>query len=598
MNVKLFKSIEIIVIVLTLSIGLGDAATWIVGSGDDSWSTNATHDNTTVYNNCVRILNGYVGNKYSAETYSTPYLDSAEKKVAMRFTSQANVQISNISIDISSISGASPTYKVGIQENDGTGYPSGTYLSNGTFTPLLAGWHTISMASPISIFRGEVYHIIVEYDSGTIDSGNCFRLSMIRKSYKHNLWQPYHHGGDTNFVFDDSQLYTQFYDGTSWDTEPYWETPTFVLHTSTEEIYGQAYNDGTVIYVGWYGLNGEWMNQTIKISTASKHIDKVCVYLYSVIGSPTMVIEIRDSEENVLATNSTIPVSGWNEVTLNQTVFLQKDNTYSVIVYCSGTCNSSNWIKPFTLDTVSSYQAISFGGAESYFSKSADGGSTWTSYFYKDMQFALHIVENYEGNFISISKDAESISSSEGVWKQISFNGNIPTNTNVDIYVRSSFDNGTSDPWTDWTLVQANAVSEVVYDLPLENRERYGQWKLELNTTDASLTPEIQSVRFISESIAVRKEGEKVSLAPNPFTPTHPPYDKVYFNIENAQGESVKLEIYSIKGRLISRKNFAPSESIYWDGKNTHGKIAEDGGYIYQLKVGSKTYNGTLVLAK
>ncbi|MCK4532824.1 hypothetical protein KAU39_03480, partial [bacterium] len=202
------------------------------------------------------------------------------------------------------------------------------------------------------------------------------------------------------------------------------------------------------------------------------------------------------------------------------------------------------------------------------------------------------------GNLVSIAKDAEEIGVSGDVWKQISCNVDIPPTTNVDIYARTSFDNGMSDSWTDWTLIQANAGSEIIYDLPLENRERYGQWKLELETTDASLTPVIQNVNFISGSIAVKKENEKVSLSPNPFTPTHPPYDKVYFNIDNPQGKSVKLEIYSIKGRLISQKNFAPSETIYWDGKNNDGEITEDGGYIYQLKIGNKNYTGTLVLAK
>ena len=105
--------------------------------------------------------------------------------------------------------------------------------------------------------------------------------------------------------------------------------------------------------------------------------------------------------------------------------------------------------------------------------------------------------EHYtSGTLTSISKDAEDVGYSDNVWKRISITANIPTHTDVDIYVCSSQDNGIGDSWTDWTLVKDNAESSETYDLPLANQERYAKFRLVLNTSDASLTPEIKKVVF------------------------------------------------------------------------------------------------------
>ncbi len=202
------------------------------------------------------------------------------------------------------------------------------------------------------------------------------------------------------------------------------------------------------------------------------------------------------------------------------------------------------------------------------------------------------------GQLTSISNDAQSIGTVNDVWNQIGFNVVLPTATSVDLSLRTSFDDGLNDPWTNWTLVNENALSGEVNDLSIKNRERYVQWKLDLKTSNSSLTPQIKSVTLISGTILSKPEGKKVSVGPNPFTPARPPYNKVYFSLDNPTGDSIKLEIYGTKGRLVFEREFNPSESVYWDGRNNDGDIAEDGGYIYQLKIDGKTYNGTVILAR
>ena len=202
------------------------------------------------------------------------------------------------------------------------------------------------------------------------------------------------------------------------------------------------------------------------------------------------------------------------------------------------------------------------------------------------------------GTLISVSKDAEIVGSSSEIWKQIRLNATIPPNTSIDLYVKTSFDNGASDPWTDWTLIQANAASGITCDLPLENRERYGQWKLELKTSDASLTPEIRSVTFISGSMVERQEGKKISIGPNPCTPGYPPYDKVTFSIDNPGNNNITLQIYNLESRLVFERNFSPAGTVYWDGRHSDGRKLIDGIYLYQVKIGSEIHNGKIVLAR
>jgi len=98
-----------------------------------------------------------------------------------------------------------------------------------------------------------------------------------------------------------------------------------------------------------------------------------------------------------------------------------------------------------------------------------------------------------QGNLTSIIKDAEAVEGTNSVWKQVKFDGTVPTGTNVSIYVNMSTDNST---WCGWVLVKENATNGIFYEIPTSNQTRYGSWRLVLQTNNASVTPEISSVTF------------------------------------------------------------------------------------------------------
>jgi hypothetical protein len=72
---------------------------------------------------------------------------------------------------------------------------------------------------------------------------------------------------------------------------------------------------------------------------------------------------------------------------------------------------------------------------------------------------------------------------------------------------------------------------------------------------------------------------------PNPFNPASGPTN-ISFHLDKT--EKVSIVIYNINGeniRILSDAVFQPgTHSIYWDGKNSAGRIVNPGIYFYQLK--------------
>ena len=121
-----------------------------------------------------------------------------------------------------------------------------------------------------------------------------------------------------------------------------------------------------------------------------------------------------------------------------------------------------------------------------------------TYYHYADDFFRIpdYVIN---GTLTSISKDSETIGSASDLWKQISFTGTVDATKTVNIEVDASDDDSN---WMGWTTVQNSASSSTTYNIPSTHQKRYGKYRLILNTTDVSQTPEIQSVVFIAGNVA------------------------------------------------------------------------------------------------
>ncbi|MFN3966743.1 MAG: gliding motility-associated C-terminal domain-containing protein, partial [Endomicrobiia bacterium] len=76
--------------------------------------------------------------------------------------------------------------------------------------------------------------------------------------------------------------------------------------------------------------------------------------------------------------------------------------------------------------------------------------------------------------------------------------------------------------------------------------------------------------------------------------------DEIKFSFINNTGEQVSGEIYDLSGAFVKKMELKSDQGDYlvWDGKNDSGENARKGIYIYQIKVGSKVYTGTIIVAR
>ncbi len=73
-----------------------------------------------------------------------------------RFTATETTTATSVSLNLNSATATSLTF--GLQADDGTGKPTGTFLASGTVTPV-AGWNTVTFAG-YELTAGQVYHVV------------------------------------------------------------------------------------------------------------------------------------------------------------------------------------------------------------------------------------------------------------------------------------------------------------------------------------------------------------------------------------------------------------------------------------------------------
>ncbi len=76
-----------------------------------------------------------------------------------RFTATDDTDANSLHININAASLTATSLTFGLQADNGSGAPSGTFLAQGTVTPV-AGWNSISFAGQ-SLLAGQVYHVVM-----------------------------------------------------------------------------------------------------------------------------------------------------------------------------------------------------------------------------------------------------------------------------------------------------------------------------------------------------------------------------------------------------------------------------------------------------
>ncbi len=106
----------------------------------------------------------------------------------------------------------------------------------------------------------------------------------------------------------------------------------------------------------------------------------------------------------------------------------------------------------------------------------------------------------------------------------------------------------------------------------------------------------------IRENIGYQEEevSRFVKLSPKIITPNGDGINDVAnFIFTSPDNETVEGMIFDLSGSVV-RDNLptSSSTSLTWDGRDNSGSVVSGKVYIYQIKIGDKVFNGTVVLAK
>jgi hypothetical protein len=138
-------------------------------------------------------------------------IDDMGKKACIRFTSPCFNPVQNIWI-YSWVEGAPGQIKVSLKDDNGAGYPVKESVPESTVTTITKGWQQFALDISKTLWRGKVYHIVVEPENGTFDSNNYLEL-IASVSRQPIPFQPYckssqpisYYDLNLSYLFDDGQ---------------------------------------------------------------------------------------------------------------------------------------------------------------------------------------------------------------------------------------------------------------------------------------------------------------------------------------------------------------------------------------------------------
>lgn len=380
------------------------------------------------------------GNKFrTTATSSIDSMTSAGHKTSLRFTAQNTKTVNAISVYLQTEAGASPSYRYGIQA-DAAGSPSGTYLGSGILTSTSTGWKTVSLSPSVNITAGTIYHIVVQYNSGTISNS---RYIALRQSSPLNTLYP-----QTNVA--DSNANTLFNSGSSWTTLG--GQPIYELDYSDSTNEGNPYDTNAEISI--FGSN--WYGEKFSFSGADKISQSASFYIRR-NGSPPadLNIQLRRVSDNgvvytgVLATPLLSTTFAYVTHTFSPApLTLTAGTQYRVIIQTTGGNNNRSYrFQRIDTTSPSNYNSITYDGTNSILTSSSDTGSTWTDNTtpindsdFGGFYFSVAGTTTYSspGEFISHSAGSFDTTVDNAAYNNITWTATIPAGTSLGLQIAAS----------------------------------------------------------------------------------------------------------------------------------------------------------------
>lgn len=436
---------------------------------------------------------GSLGNKsLLTSTASIGSLNSSALRLSLRFSAQKSATVNSVRIYIHTATGSSATYyRYGLQA-DNAGLPSGTYLGYGTAAFSTTGWQSVNLSTPIDINVGQIYHLVVMYDSGTTPSGT--RYIALRYSLPINKLVP------LNQAIDNNQN-VLWYSG-SWAIRNY--QPIYVLGFDDNTFEGNPYDSTAVRSI--YGVNFEGevftatsdtiisaINLYVSKSSSTNPADSLYVTLRDVTTSTDIIPKTVFSTGSALATTY-----AWKTYTLPSNLTLSATHQYR-LSFSSPTSISSRCYRFYNASNPdnAAYNNINWNGLNSVTTRSANSGSSWTAYNFVDLAgYYFTTIEDqpYAANGDLTSQTID-LNKKIGL-NQISWNNlDLPLGTTIYFQLAANNDDLT------WNFLGPNGTATDYYTaLAGENilsnlsNNRYIRYKVYLQTSDTGVTPALDNI--------------------------------------------------------------------------------------------------------
>jgi hypothetical protein len=328
-----------------------------------------------------------------------------------------------------------PTLRIGIQAMDVNGYPTETWIGSSTVKPTAdhRQWVSIALTTPVHIEKDNVYNIVIQWESGTVDDKH-YAMFYSNCATELSPYLPFNYDEkDTNVNRKDPYSASIFFNGSSWSLEPNKRDKAAYYITFTDNsCFGQPFaHAGVVIY------DTQYAGQIITIVNRDKTVDQLqCVVccenrngnlLYSIDE-----VAISDNTIDVLNTlSSGVMVTKeagsksfkWERKDLKEPVTLLKGRTYLIkFTSPNGKWKSDapgadeilyngvypNHVEPYPSDSdrwfakkaraLNYYEhlvSMTYDGRNSYFVRTREGKPAhWVRESMRDLPFKLRLVEN------------------------------------------------------------------------------------------------------------------------------------------------------------------------------------------------------------
>jgi hypothetical protein len=334
-------------------------------------------------------LTVYYGFNLAYVVHKTWRLDDANKRASVKFTARNTKTVTFVHVEMRSASG-SPTYRVGLQE-DKDGKPSDVWLTSGTFKPsdvaTPGAWNKVAVSS-IELEESKIYHIVIQYESGTIGASNYSELNVHEVETVRLFPEGFEDGDYDHLRSTDG--------GASWTSYPTYAV-SFLLEYSDGSGYGFSYYEE-----GDHAIYGNNWRQMYLQPTKRMVLSSVEVYIKKT-GTPPADLTLVLRNETDAVDEATVTINQGDVGTFYS--FVAAAFPTGIVVY-------ANKIYTLTLKSPSSdasnyymwewwsaygamiYRESTWGGTDNCMRFSNDGGSSWDAYNSDDYPFRFTVTFN------------------------------------------------------------------------------------------------------------------------------------------------------------------------------------------------------------